>query len=176
MLTGAFQLYRQAFADAAVFVALAAALVVGETGILGRLDGRAIRPRRIAVAIALAIDAIVLVFTPRHGFADGIVLAISGALVFIVAWPNDSTTDQPTQPWSPRLTRAALAWTIVGIAFCIWELAMYFLGYGAEGRTEFPALSDILDPVLNNPVGRVIGVAAWLAGGVALTRRGRTSA
>ena len=176
VFTGAFQLYRHAFADAAIFIALAAALVVGETGILSRLDGWAIRPRRIAVATALAIDAIVLVFTPRHGYADGIVLAISGVLVFIVAWPNGSASDQAKQPWSPRLTRAALAWTILGIAFCIWELAMYFLGYGAEGRTDFPALSDILDPILDNPVGRVIGVAAWLAGGVALTRRGRTSA
>jgi hypothetical protein len=175
ILTGAFQVYRQAFADAAVFILLAAALVVGETGILSRLDGRAIRPRRIAIAVVLALDAIVLVFTPRHGYADGIALAVTGVLVFIVAWPNESATEQAKQPWSPRLTRAALAWTIVGIAFCVWELAMYFLGYGAEGRTDFPALSDILDPILNNPVGRVIGVAAWLAGGVALTRRGRTS-
>ena len=176
VLTGAFQLYRQAFADAAVFILLAVALVIGETGILSRLDGRANRPRRIGIAIALAIDALVLVFTPRHGYADGIVLAISGVLVFIVAWPNASATDQAKEPWSPRLTRAALAWTILGIAFCVWELAMYFLGYGAEGRTDFPALSDILDPILDNPIGRVIGVAAWLAGGVALMRRGRTSA
>jgi hypothetical protein len=176
VLTGAFQLYRQAFADAAVFIVLAAALVIGETGILGRLDGRAVRPRRIVVAIAVAIDAIVLVLTPRHGYADGIVLAVSGVLVFIVAWPNDGASTRTAQPWSLRLTRAALAWTILGIAFCIWELAMYFLGYGAEGRTDFPALSDILDPILNNPVGRVVGVAAWLAGGVALTRRGRTPA
>ena len=176
VLTGAFQVYRQAFADAAVFILLAAALVVGETGILSRLDGRTIRPRKIAIAIAVAIDAVVLVVTPRHGYADGIVLAISGVLVFIVAWPNESKSDPVKQPWSPRLTRAALAWAILGIAFCIWELAMYFLGYGAEGRTDFPALSDILDPILNNPVGRVIGVAAWLAGGAALTRRGRTSA
>jgi hypothetical protein len=175
VLTGAFQVYRQAFADAAVFILLAAVLVVGETGILSRLDSRTIRLRRIVIAIALAIDAIVLIFTPRHGYADGIVLAVTGALVFIVAWPNERTTDQAKQPWSPRLTRAALAWTIVGVAFCIWELAMYFLGYGAEGRTDFPALSDILDPILDNPVGRVIGVAAWLAGGVALMRRGRTS-
>ena len=176
MLTGAFQLYRQAFGDAAVFIALAAALVVGETGILSRLDGQAVRPRRIVIAIVLAIDAIVLVFTPRHGYADGIVMAVTGVLVFIVAWPNEATSTREPQQWSLRLTRAAIAWAILGIAFCIWELAMYFLGYGAEGRTDFPALSDILDPVLNNPVGRVIGVAAWLAGGVALTRRGRTSA
>ena len=74
------------------------------------------------------------------------------------------------------MTRAAIAWTILGLALVLWELAMYFLGCGQDGRTAFPALSDILDPILNNPIGRFLGVVAWLAGGVALTRRGRRSA
>jgi hypothetical protein len=52
---------------------------------------------------------------------------------------------------------------------------MYFLGLNASGRTEFPALSDLLDPVLDNPVGRILAIVAWLAGGVALSRRGRTT-
>ena len=172
IFTGSFQLYRQAYPDAAVFLALAVALIVGETGVLRRLDGKLLRPRRILVAIVVAADALVLVFTPRHGPADGIALAVSGVLVFLVAWPDEPPRE--TEPWTPRLTRAAIAWAILGIAFCIWELGMYFLGYGAEGRTDFPALSDILDPVLNNPIGRAIGAAAWLAGGVALLRRGRS--
>jgi hypothetical protein len=174
VLTGGFQLYRDAISDGIVFLALAVALVVGETGILGRLDGKAIRPRRIAIAIVLAADAFVLVFTPRHGFVDGIAIAVSGVLVLLVAWPNEAPSERALEPWSLRLTRSAAAWAILGIAFCAWELAMYFLGYGARGRTDFPALSDILDPVLNNPVGRVLAVAAWLAGGVALIRRGKT--
>lgn len=173
VLTGSFQLYREAWADAAVFLALAVGLVIGETGILGRLDGKAITPRRLVLGIILAGDAAVLIFTPRHGLADGIALAVSGILVFLVAWPNEPTA-QPG-PWTPRLSRAAVAWAILGIAFCAWELAMYFLGYGAQGRTDFPALSDILDPVLDNPIGRVLGVVAWLAGGVALMRRGRST-
>jgi hypothetical protein len=176
ILTGSFQFYRGAVPDGIVFVAMGVALVVGETGILSRLDGRALRPRRIIVAIALAIDAIVLVVTPRHGYADGIVIAATGVLVFLVAWPNQPVNERMPEPWSPRLTRAAIAWAILGLAFCIWELAMYFLGYGQDGRTAFPALSDILDPVLNNPIGRFLGAAAWLAGGIALTRRGRRSA
>jgi hypothetical protein len=175
ILTGGFQFYRGAIADGIVFLAMAVALIVGKTGILRRLDGQALRPRRLVVAIVLAIDAVVLVFTPRHGIGDGIVIAVTGVLVFLVAWPNETATDPTPEPWSTRLTRAAIAWAILGILFCVWELAMYFLGYGQDGRTAFPALSDILDPALNNPIGRVLGVAAWLAGGIALTRRGRTA-
>ena len=176
ILTGGFQFYRAAIPDGAVFIAMAIALIVGETGILSRLDGKGLRPRRLVVAIALAVDAAVLVLTPRHGYADGIAIAGTGLLVFLVAWPNEPSGDTAPEPWVPRMTRAAIAWAILGIAFCIWELAMYFLGYGQDGRTAFPALSDILDPVLDNPIGRLLGAAAWLAGGIALTRRGRKSA
>jgi hypothetical protein len=174
-LTSAFQFYRGAVPDAIVFVAMAAALIAGETGILSRFDGRRWQPRRILVIIALGIAAIVLVFTPRHGLADGVVVVASGVALFVIAWPNPSAAESATEPWTTRLTRSALAWASVGIAFCIWELGMYFLGLNAAGRTEFPALSDLLDPILNNPIGRAIGVAAWLAGGVALARRGRTT-
>jgi hypothetical protein len=177
VLTGFFQIYRgDALTDGIVFLSMAAALIVGETGILRRLDGRLITPRRLVVGIALAVDAIVLVLTPRHGYADGIVIAVTGVLVFLIAWPNGPQTTEPQQPWTPRLTRAAIAWTILGLAVVLWELAMYFLGYGQDGRTAFPALSDILDPVLNNPIGRFLGAAAWLAGGVALIKRGRRHA
>ena len=177
VLTGFFQIYRgDALTDGIVFLAMAAALIVGETGILNRLDRKLLKPRRLVVAIALAIDAVTLVFTPRHGMFDGIVIAVTGVLVFLVAWPNGAVTDEAPEPWTPRMTRAAIAWAILGLAFVLWELAMYFLGYGQDGRTAFPALSDILDPVLNNPIGRFLGAVAWLAGGVALMRRGRRSA
>jgi hypothetical protein len=176
VLTGGFQLFRAAVADGIVFLAMAAALVVGESGLLAGLDGRAVRPRRLVVAGVLALDAAVMVFTPRHGLADGLVVAMSGVLVFFVAWPNENGESARSDAWTPRLKRAAVAWAILGIAFCVWELTTYFLGYGAQGRTDYPALSDILDPILNTPIGRVAGVAAWLAGGVALSRRGRARA
>jgi hypothetical protein len=175
VLTGLFQFYRTAVADGVVFLAMAVVLIVAETGILSRFGGRRWQPRRILVVISLAIAAIVLVFTPRHGLADGVVVVASGILLFIVAWPNPVADESETRAWSTRLTRSALAWAIVGIAFCIWELGMYFLGLNAAGRTEFPALSDLLAPILNNPIGRLLGVAAWLAGGVALARRGRST-
>lgn len=174
ILTGGFQLYRgDAIADALVFLTMAVALIVGETGILRGLDGHALKPRRLVVGIILGADALVLVLTPRHGIFDGIAIAVTGVLVFLVAWPNDAPSEDAPDPWTPRLKRAAIAWAILGIAFCVWELAMYFLGYGQDGRTMYPALSDILDPVLDNPFGRVLGAAAWLAGGVALMKRGR---
>jgi hypothetical protein len=173
IFTGSFQLYRDAIPDGIVFFAMAAALLVSLTGILNRFDNWRWQPRRAFVVIALAVAAAVLVLTPRQGITDGVVVVASGVLVFLVAWPSPVEGETRPSPWGPRMTRAAVAWSIAGILFCGWELAMYFLGYGRSGRTEYPALSDLFDPILNNPVGRVIGVAAWLAGGVSLARLGK---
>jgi hypothetical protein len=182
VLTSGFQFYRDAIPDAIVFLVMAIALVVAQIPALRRLSEYRWQPRRVVVVIALAVAAAVLILTPRHGLADGIVIIGTGILVFVVAWPNPPTESAPDgatddaadATWTPRMRRSAIAWTIVGIAFCLWELSMYFLGLGQSGRTEYPALSDLLDPALNNPYERAVFVILWLAGGVALARRGRT--
>lgn len=181
ILTGGFQIYRDAIPDGIVFFAMALALILGRTPVLGRFNHYSWQPRRTAVLLASLVAGVVLVFTPRHGFWDGVVVAFTGVLVLLVAWPDppsvekaDAATTEST--WTTRLRHSAIAWTVVGIAFCAWELAMYFAGYGQSGRTEYPALSDLLDPVLDNPIGRLVFAAAWLAGGIALARRGRARA
>ena len=51
---------------------------------------------------------------------------------------------------------------------------MYILGNVDHGRAVHPALSDLLDPAVDTPIGRVLAVAAWVLGGLALLRRART--
>jgi hypothetical protein len=173
LLTGGFQFYRGAAPDGIVFTALAAALILDALHWMPAFRAREWRPSRTLLVIALGIAAAVLALTPRHGLADSVVLIVSGALVLIVAWPDHSNgTGRPA--WTPRMRRSATLWAAVGIAVCLWELAMYFLGtYVPGGRDDFPALSDLLDPLIQNPIGRVLFVAMWLLGGVALARRGR---
>jgi hypothetical protein len=169
VLTGGFQIYRAAPVDGAVFLAMAAALVIDLTGILPPFRSREWRPSRIILVGVLAAAAAVLALTPRHGMADGIVLLVSGILVFLIAWPAHETEEHP---WTPRMRRTATLWAIVGIAVCLWELTMYFLGTYVD-RHAFPALSDLMDPLLGHTVGRILFAVAWLLGGVALARRGR---
>jgi hypothetical protein len=179
ILTGGFQFYRGAVADGCVFIAMAVALVLDLTGAFPAFRSREWRPSRIITVLVLAGAAAVLALTPRHGLPDEIVLIVSGVLVFLVAWPDHEPRSGEAETaaevfWTARMRRTAALWAGVGIAFCLWELSMYFLGtYVDTGRDAFPALSDLLNPLLQNPVGRVIFVAAWLLGGVALARRGR---
>ena len=183
VLTGSFQFNRGAIADGIVFVGLAVALVADALRWLPPVRTREwILPRR-ALLLALAVAAVVLALTPRHGLADGVVLAVSGILALVVTWPDhprganpqEAKRQQPPTPWTKRMTRSAILWSSVGVAACLWELTMYLLGtFQPAGRNDFPALSDLLDPLLQSPVARILFVAAWLLGGVALSRRGRT--
>jgi hypothetical protein len=169
VLTGGFQIYRDAPIDGAVFLAMAAALVIDLTGILPPFRSREWRPSRIILVGVLAAAAAVLALTPRRGIANGAVLIVSGILVLLIAWPAHETEEHP---WTPRMRRTATLWAIVGIAVCLWELTMYLLGTYVD-RYAFPALSDLTDPLLNHTVGRILFAVAWLLGGVALARRGR---
>lgn len=170
-LIGGFQLYRGAIPDGVVFLVLALALVLDNVGWMPRFREWPRRVSRLLVLIAVSAAAIVLAVTPRHGLPDEIALVVSGVIVLLVVWPG-RPTENPAM--TRRIARTAILWAAIGIAVCLWELAMYFLGtYAAGGRGSYPALSDLLDPLVQNPIGRVIFVAAWLLGGVALTRRGR---
>lgn len=174
ILTGGFQIYRGAPVDGAVFLAMAGALILDLAGILPEWRKTEWRPSRIILIGVLGAAAVVLAVTPRRGIGDGIAIAVSGILVFLVAWPQRATPagGHEGSVWTPRMRRAATLWACVGIAICLWELTMFFLGAYVD-RDAFPALSDLLDPLLNNPIGRILFAAAWLVGGVALMRRGQ---
>jgi hypothetical protein len=177
ILTGSFQFYRGAPVDGIVFMAMAAALIADAIDLIPPIRSQDWRPSRIVTVVVLALTAAVLALTPRQGIADGVVLVVTGALVFVVAWPDHIPAEASTESrgrWSPRMSRSAALWATVGIAFCLWELTMCFLSaYVPGGRNDFPALSDLLDPLIQNPIGRIIFVAAWLLGGIGLSRRGR---
>jgi hypothetical protein len=150
---------------------MAVALILDLTGILPAPRTAEWRPSRIILICVLGAAALVLALTPRHGVGDGVAIAVSGILVFLVAWPQHDASVTGDKTWTPRMRRAATLWACVGIAVCLWELTMYFLGTYVD-RYGFPALSDLLDPLLDNPIGRILFAAAWLVGGVALMRRG----
>jgi hypothetical protein len=70
------------------------------------------------------------------------------------------------------MTRTAALWSGAGILVCLWELSMYLLGtFAPGGRAAHPALSDLLDPLMDNQVLRLVFVAGWVLAGVFLLRR-----
>jgi hypothetical protein len=172
---GGFQFFRGELVDGLVFTIIAAALIADAFALLRWVEKRRWSVNRWFVAVAAVCAGVVMIFTPRHGLADLLLFAVIGLLALSYAWPNPSgaaTTERRPHVSGVPFRRSASLWAIVGIAACLWELTVYLLGNLLPGgRASHPALSDVLDPLVDGWAGRIVFVGLWIVGGIALLRR-----
>lgn len=178
--TSVFHIVRGAPVDAALYAAAAALLLLDQVGWLRvplRLHAdRDTVSRRVVALVLIVVGTLTLGFSPLHGAADAAVVVGIGVLLLPVAWADRdvSTPEAAPSPAERRaLRRSAILWSAVIAAGCLWEVAAFFLGRDTPaGEQQFPALSDLVDPLLAWPPARTALVALWLLGGYALLRRG----
>ena len=168
------QLDRHAWSDSTVLFAVLAVLLVDRSGRLPHGSVAVAGTGPVVIGAAVLAGA-VLFLAPRHGAVAGFTVAAVGAGALAYAWP-DRADDEPgalDRPvWDRPTSRTAAAWSAAWIAGCLWELAMFLLG-GTEtdGRDVYPAASDLLDPLLANPLTKALFVVVWLTAGVGLIAR-----
>jgi hypothetical protein len=169
---GAVQVFRGAYIDAGVFAVIVVALLLDAAGWLPRVESARRAPHPAALIATLVPVAGVLILAPRHGTLIAVAVVIVGLAAIAVAWPNPKDGGAG---WTRATVRAGIAWSVAGVVACLWELGMYILGtVRPGGRTAYPALSDLVDPLLDAPAARVVFVTAWVLGGVFLLRRATT--
>lgn len=177
-LTAVVQFVRGAPVDGVVFALVGAALLVDAAGLLPRTH-RLTRPAAIPTLLGMVAVAALLILTPRHGVVDGVLLAGLGLVVAPFAWSgvrSPAGADERRRSDPRALRRTAIAWALTGIATCVWELTSWLMGRvlpPAQAR-QHPAISDLLDPALDQLWFRALFVTAWLALGLALVTRGRS--
>ncbi len=176
LVTGAFHFYRGAPVDAVVYLAVAAALIVDALGWLRGAPSFRLPPTAATIGVSVVLGAL-LVISPRHGVVDGVVVTGIGLTVLPLAWSGvPRGTGRRGRTDETAIRRTALAWALLGVGGCLWEVASFLLGLpGPAAEYAHPALSDLLDPFIEWAPGRILFVAAWLAGGIALLSRGRRS-
>jgi hypothetical protein len=173
IITGLFQLFRGAPIDAAFFLCVAALLVADAAGLI-RVAGIGQPGLAVLLGAAAALGTL-LVLVPRHGIVEGLIVAGIGLTVLLFAWPSPGrplTAGADAMPGAVR--RAAILWSAVGVATCLWEVASFLLGLpSAAAEAAHPSISLLLDPAVDTVVGRIVFVALWLLSGIALLRRGQ---
>ena len=175
-LTAAVQFIRGAPVDGMVFGLVAVALLADASAVLPRV-GPLARPGRLPVLVGALAAAALLALTPRHGVVDGIVLAGIGVATALVGWPGVEPPRPAGQQSRPAaaaaLRRTAILWAAVGLATCLWELTSFVFGrLSPELKAQHPAISDLIDPALDQLWFRALFVVAWIALGLALLGRG----
>lgn len=163
------QVARQQWIDALIFAVAAALLGVEALGLLRRLD--AIPRPALSITIAVgAASAVGLLLAPRHSTAAGLVMVVIAAAALLSTWRS---TARESAPWPRALRMLGWWWATVGIVACIWEVLQVALGgLVVNGRVEHPALSDLVNPLLDVQLGKIVFVLLWMTLGVYLVRRG----
>lgn len=168
------QLSRRAWPDSIALLVVLALLVVDLTGHVrhGTVAVAHTGPAIIGTAVLVGL---LLFAAPRHGTVAGLVVVAAGGAAIAYAWPDRTDDDHVADDrpvWDRQTSRTAFAWSAAWIAGCLWELAMFILGsYETDGRNLYPAASDLLDPVLANPLGKALFIVVWLVAGVGLLAR-----
>ena len=175
-ITAVVQFIRAAPIDGVVFGIVAVALLVDAVGILPHIAPLA-RPGIVTVLVGALAIALLLALTPRHGIVDGIVLVGVGIVAIPFAWgsvrPGAERARGPRLAAAAALRRTAILWAAVGVATCAWELTSFVLGRVLpEQKAQHPAISDLIDPTLDQFWFRTLFVLGWVALGVALLGRG----
>lgn len=190
-LIGVVQVMRQQWFDTGLFFSAAMITALGPL-----FPGRTViqGPLRAATAVGVVAIGTVMSLLPRHSaWMMGVMLVVGvGAVVY--AWPSKSlaragmlgrsarhppqnqgaqTTAREVRPrrWTVGLRQLGILWAAIFLAGCLWELSQFILGYLAPDQPSY-ALSDLVNPLLGSLPGQAAFVAAWLAGGVFLLRRG----
>ena len=167
---GIVQVIRQQWFDAAIYGFMVVMIAADVVGLLPDRARNRSRPLPVMLLAAVACG-VVLSIAPRHSPAMMAAMVILGVMAVMTAWPG---TREPATKWPRWLVRLARAWALCVIAGCVWELGEFIVTRIAPHKTA-DSLSDIANPALSTSAGQAAFVAAWLAVGVWLLRRGSRS-
>jgi hypothetical protein len=164
-LIGIVQVVRGDVFDTVAF-AVAIVLVIASI-LLPQRARRGVHTNVIVITATVLAAAVALL--PRHGPGMVAAVLVTGVVALIAGWPGGAPA---VRSWTPGLRRLAVAWSVILVAGCLWELAQFIVGRIAPTQPSF-ALSDLVDPLLDVPLGKAVFAMAWLACGAFLVLRGR---
>lgn len=172
-LIGVVQLARGQWLDAALFGGGAALVAV--SAILGPAPDRPrARPSAPLVGGGAVVLVIALSVAPRHSAWAAIAVIIAGLAAAAIAWRRTPAPARGPRRWPGALRGLAWSWAIIMIVAGLWELTQVTLGRMLPGgRAAYPALSDLLDPLVTPPIGQTLFAVGWVALGLFLAMRGR---
>lgn len=159
-----FQAWRGAYVDGILFFSLVAMLIIDRlTGGRIVIMKKPIAAPKILTLANTGVLGMVLVLAPRHSWVDLAVFIAIGVTVLLVAWePAPDREQRPHQ----ALMGSMWMWSMLAVAICVWEASAFVLSVTMpRGYENFPTISVLLDPFVENVWGRMIFVGLWLAAG-----------
>ncbi len=160
-----FHVWRESWQDVAIF-GISAIVILTQVFGLTKI-GFESQPKLglWTISPVVALSAIILYISPRHGLENFLVLMFFIAIGIVLIMYKDAPRQFPAKK---TIRRSRLLWALWAIGFALNELFAYVASKLTGSLDGFPTISVILDPVLDEPLGRAVFVALWLASGIYL--------
>jgi len=167
-ITGCFHVFRGAPIDGVVFLAVAFWLAFAES----RWPATALMPGPVEWTHAerrrahwfVVVAAFLAAVLPRYGDSLALLICLLGIVAIV-----DASMRPSYEP--AKRTMRTWPYAVIGVVAALDELNAFIMqAYAGAGTHEYPALSDVLNPVIGWPPARALLVGLWLAGGVTLLR------
>ena len=90
-------------------------------------------------------------------------LAVLGALMVLVGWKQPMRRPAVACIHRKAARRSAYAWSALVLFLCAWELGMFFSDhFQPGGQRTYPPLTDLVEPLFQQPFTRWILAVLWL--------------
>jgi hypothetical protein len=117
--------------------------------------------------LLVGVGVLVIGILPVKGTVETVVLAAIGVTVMAVGWCQPDTS---TPVGEDGLRRTAYSWAVAGLCLCLTELFVYIPADPPLREDEYPTLTYLLQPFVDQTVWRAVLLSLWLASGLALLR------
>jgi hypothetical protein len=160
-----FHIWRQSLQDVLIF-GIGAILILSQVFGFTKLGFKS-QPQFSGIAIGSVVlaAAAVLFFSPRHEWENFVtLLAFVPIGIALLLYTDENKHPEPTL----QELRARFYWTLWAGLFALTEFFAYVASKLAGDLSRYPTISSLLDPVLEQPLGRAVFIALWLMAGVYL--------
>ena len=160
-----FHITRGATTDA-IYFGFASTLLILDWKRL--IPGKMPERRRLGKSVvwgAILAVCVVLLFTERNSWPD---IAVLIAILAFSLWLAYYRDHGPKPSLTKTMNRTKWVWMTLALSMAVSELFAYIYANVNQDDKTYPTISVLVNPFLENPIGRIVFLTLWALIGVGL--------
>jgi hypothetical protein len=165
LTTFVFQVIRGAVVDSVIFGVASLLLIADWKRVIPWELPERPKYRTWMVATGMVFSAIVLYVSPRASLADAVLLIVMAPIAITLVYYRDHG---PLPKSDSAMKLSVRLWMLVVVSMALFEMFAFMWASVYRDDKHFPTISVIVNPVLNNSVGRTVFLVLWMLAGASL--------